>query len=117
MVSVPAMNCWAFCGAERVAAAVSHVEAAVDSPNLAGDVRGGVGGKEVNHPRNLLRLAETTDRNLAGDLRDHLLGHRRDHLRANEAGGNGIDGKPNPFRTAFAGPGALERSFLRQGLG
>src|ERR1700722_3708173 len=98
-------------------AAGSHIEAAVDSPHLAGDVRGGVGGEEVHDSTDFFGSPEASDRNLAGELVNHLLGDRRDHFCGDEAGGDGVDGQPDPVLMVFAGPGQQERGLFRQGLG
>src|SRR5262245_23803498 len=44
---------------------ISHVQTAVDGPDLPGDVRRFVGGQERDHPRYLLGPAEAADRYLA----------------------------------------------------
>ena len=41
-----------------------HVEAAVDTPHLPGDIGGSVGSEEVYDPGDLLRPAQTAHRNL-----------------------------------------------------
>src|SRR5450759_3338959 len=50
-----------------------HVQAAVDAPDLAGDVRGRVRGQEVDHACDLVGTAQPADRNLRPDLVQHLL--------------------------------------------
>ena len=51
-------------GATRGEAQGPHVHAAVDAPDLAGDVGGGVGGEEVHDPGDLLGPAEPAQRDL-----------------------------------------------------
>src|SRR5262249_33885503 len=45
----------------------SHVDSAVDSPDLPGDVGGLVGGQERDHPRDFLRLPEPATGDLAAE--------------------------------------------------
>src|ERR1700754_2216750 len=62
------------CGtAARIDCSRSHVHATVDAPHLSGDVGGGVGGQEVDHPRDFLGPAGAADRDLAGAFCHHLL--------------------------------------------
>src|SRR5450631_2140713 len=44
-----------------------HVQAAVDSPDLTGDVGRRVGGQEVDHPRDLLRMTQPAHRDRRPD--------------------------------------------------
>src|SRR4051812_26676655 len=52
----------------------SHVQAAVDAPHLAGDVRRGVRRQEVHHPGHLLGLSEPPERDLRPQAVEDLLG-------------------------------------------
>src|ERR1017187_8023669 len=96
--------------------AESHVEAAVDPPRLAGDVPGGVGGEEVDDSRDLLRLRETAHGDLGPDLLQRLLRHRFEHLRGDEARGDGVDRDADAVAAELSRPDELEQRLARQGL-
>src|SRR5664279_725909 len=70
-----------------------HVLSAVDGDVGARDKCGLLRGQIDDEAGNLLGLAESTHRNLRQDLRvEDVFGNRRDHLRADVARRNGVDG-------------------------
>src|SRR4051794_24182783 len=73
-----------------------HLHAAVDSPDLAGDVGGGVLAEEVDDARDLLGLAQAPERDLPLDHVEHLLGHGRHHLGVDVAGATVLTVSPAP---------------------
>src|SRR5215469_5913972 len=74
----------------------SHVQAAVDGPDLPGDVGGLVGGQEADDPGDLLRPAQAADRYLRADPVQHLVGDGGDHVGGDKAGRDGVDRQPDP---------------------
>src|ERR1035437_10150063 len=82
-----------------------HVEPAIDRNDGTRHVGRSV-IKETGHDvRNLLRFAQSTDRNSRDDLFEHRLGHRRHHVSADESRSNAVDGN------------ALSREFEGERLG
>src|SRR5690242_6837554 len=73
-----------------------HVQAAVDAPNLSGDVSGGVGSQEMDDSGYLLRLSEAPERNLRPEPVQHLLRHAVEHLRRGVARRDRVYGQPDP---------------------
>src|SRR3712207_1112791 len=57
-----------------------HVHAAVDAPDLTGDVGRRVSGEEVDDAGDLLRLSQPTDRDPGLEALQHLLRDALDHL-------------------------------------
>src|SRR5918998_164398 len=86
----------------RPACAGLHVKAAVDAPDLPGDVAGRVRGEEVHDAGDLLGLAQPADRGLGLELIDHLVRHRPEHLGCGVAGRDGVDGDAQPVGLAGA---------------
>src|SRR5436309_2281629 len=75
----------------------SHLQAAVDRDDAAGDVAGVVVGQESHRPGDLPGVAEAADGNGGDDLVEDVLGHGGHHLGVGVAGGDAVDGD------AFAG--------------
>src|SRR5579859_1735710 len=73
---------------------ISHVQAAVDGPDLPGDVRRFVSGQERDHPRDLLRLAQPADRYLAAYPVQHLVRDGGQHVGGDVSGGHAVDRQP-----------------------
>src|SRR5215468_9642753 len=95
----------------------SHVHAAVDGPDLPGDVRGLVGGQEADHPGDLFRLPEPAQRNLAADPVHHLVGNGGHHVGGDVAGGDRVHGQPDAVTGRALRPVELEHRLLGQRLG
>src|SRR5580704_1596668 len=64
---------------------LSHIQAAVDRPDLPGDVGRLVSGQEADDTGDLLRPAEPADGNLPLDPIEHLIRDRRHHVRGDVA--------------------------------
>src|SRR3712207_2191762 len=79
-----------------------HVQAAVDAPDLPGDVAGRVRGEEVHDAGDLLGLAQPADRGLGLELVDDLVRHRPAPLGCRVAGRDGVDGDAQPAGLAGA---------------
>src|SRR5918997_6509283 len=100
-----------------------HVQAAVDAPDLTGDVAGGVRGEEVHDPGDLLRLAQPADRDLGLEALEHLLRHALEHLGGGVARRHGVDRDAQPVGLAGALhlhrglPGQRLRQAQQPGLG
>src|SRR5436190_11909058 len=94
----------------------SHVHAAVDGPDLPGDVGGLVGRQEADHPGDLLRLPEPAQRDLLAYPVQCLLGHLGHHVGGDVAGGDRVDGQPDPVAHRLVGPVELEDRLLGQRL-
>src|ERR1039457_4345769 len=109
----------------RSLVAASHVQAAVDGPDLPGDVGRLIGRQEGDHAGDLVRPAEPADRDLAADPVNDLLRDRSEHVGRDVAGGHGVDGQPDPvadrpLRTAEMEeglPGQRLRQAEHAGLG
>src|SRR5260370_27852761 len=71
----------------------SHVEAAVDGPDLPRDVRGPVIGEEGHHPGDILGPAKPPDGNFAPNPVEHSIRHRGPHFCRDEAGRHGVHGQ------------------------
>src|SRR5215469_474035 len=95
----------------------SHVQAAVDGPDLAGDVSGLVRGEEADRPCDLLRLAQPANRDLLLDPDQYLVRDRGQHVGGDEAGGDRVDGEPDPLSGVQACPLELEDRLFGQRLG
>src|ERR1035437_297008 len=90
-----------------------HVESAIYRNDGAGDVRRSV-IKETGHDvRNLLRFAQSTDRNSRNDLFEHCFGNRRHHVGADETRSDAVDG--NALSSEFEGEGLGESVHSRFG--
>src|SRR5215467_14095460 len=94
----------------------SHVQAAVDGPDLPGDVGGLVGRQEGDHPGDLLRLPEAAQRDLRAHPVQRLLGHGGEHVGGDEPGRDRVDGQPDPVAGRLARPVELEDRLLGQRL-
>src|SRR5450631_1317933 len=94
-----------------------HVQAAVDAPDLAGDVRGGVSGQEVDHAGDFFGMAQPADRDGRLDPVEHLFGDVLEHLGGHEARGHGVHGDADPVFFKPARPGEDEGCLLGEGLG
>src|SRR6266542_6639042 len=94
-----------------VMASSSHVPAAVDGPDLAGDVGTLVGGEEADSPCDVVRTAEPAQRHLRPDAFEHLLRDGGQHVGRDEARRHGVHGQPDSV-TRQAGPLELERRLL-----
>src|SRR5215471_1568322 len=92
----------------------SHVQAAVDGPDLPGDIGGLVGRQEADDPGDLLRLPETAQRDLAPDPVHHLVGDGGHHVGRDVAGRDRVDGQPDPVAGRALRPVELEDGFPRQ---
>src|SRR6185295_9914309 len=95
-----------------------HVQAAVDAPDLAGDVTRRVRGQEVHDARDLLGLSEASERDLADDLLEQLGRDVLEHLGGDEPGGHRVHGEPDPV--GIREPprlGEQEGGLAREGLG
>src|SRR5918998_6497357 len=79
-----------------------HFQAAVDAPDLPGDVAGRVRGEEVHDAGDLLGLAEPAERDLALEVVEHLVRHRPEHLGGGVARCHGVDGDAQPVGLAGA---------------
>src|SRR6516162_11350694 len=101
----------------RMAPPPLHVEAAVDGPDLPGDISGGVGGQEADHPGDLLGLAEPADRDLGPDLVQYLVRDGSQHSGGDEAGGDCVDGQPDAVPDGPLCPADLEDGLAGQRLG
>src|SRR3954454_21117856 len=73
-----------------------HVQAAVDSPDLACDVGRRVGGEEVDDAGDLLRLPEPAERDLRPQSAEHLVRYGVQHLGSGVPRGHGVDGDAEP---------------------
>src|SRR5579864_448708 len=93
-----------------------HVLAAVNPPHGAGDVRGLVGGEEVNDASDLIWPTEPSERDLGLDPLEHLLGDVLEHLGRDEPGGDRVDGHAERVLCQLAGPLELEGRLARQRL-
>src|SRR6185295_9648327 len=67
---------------------ILHVKAAVHAQDLSGNVRGGLRAQEDDGPGHVLRPAHPAERNGGGDRFACLFGHRRGHVRLDEARGH-----------------------------
>jgi hypothetical protein len=102
----------------------AKASAAVDGPDLAGDVAGGVGGQEVHDAGDLLRAPQAPQRDLTADAVEDLLGHRLEHLRLDEARRDGVDGEADLVAVELVGllegerglPGQRRREAEEAGL-
>src|SRR5215211_8586726 len=94
----------------------SHVQSAVDAVDLPGDVpRVGV-GQELDHPGDLLRLAEAAHRDLGDHPAQGLLGHGRDHLSGDEARRHRVHRDPLTRRLQGQAVGQPEQPRLGRGV-
>src|SRR6516165_9812665 len=89
----------------------SHVQAAVDGPDLAGDVSGLIRCQEADHPCDLARIAEPPHRNLAADAVQHLVRDGAEHVRRDVAGRHRVHGEPGTVTDRVPGPAQLEQRF------
>src|SRR6202161_1361446 len=96
--------------------APSHVQSAVDGPDLPGDVGGLIGRQECDHAGDLLRPAETAGRNLAAYPVKHPFRDRGDHVRRDIARCHGVHGQPDAVPGRPLGAGKLEKGFFGQRL-
>src|SRR5450759_3767526 len=94
-----------------------HVKAAVDAPDLAGDVCGGVRGQEVDYAGDLFGMAQPADRNGRLDLVQHLFRDVLEHLGGDEAGRHCVHGDADAVLFKPPCPGEDERRLLGEGLG
>src|SRR6266851_4111696 len=95
----------------------SHVQAAVDGPDLPGDVGGRVGRQKADHPGDLLGRAEPADRDLGPDPVQHLVRDGGHHVGGDVARGDRVDGQPDPVPGRTLRPAELEDNLASQGLG
>ena len=95
----------------------SHVHAAVDGPDLPGDVGGLVGRQEADHSGDLLGLPEPSLVDLAADPVHHLVRDGGDHVGGDVAGGDRVDGRARSRHQPGAVPVELEDRLLGQRLG
>src|SRR5690242_15044581 len=86
----------------------SHVHAAVDGPDLPGDIGGLVGRQEADHPGDLVGPAEPAQRDLLAYPVQSLLGHLGHHVGGDVAGGDRVDGQPDPVAHRLVVPAQLE---------
>src|SRR6516165_4908786 len=98
-------------------AAPSHVQAAVDGPDLAGDVRGLVGGEEADGAGDLLRPGKPAQRNLLPDPLQRPFRHGGHHVRGDVTGSDRVDGQPDALPRGATGPLDLEDRLLGQRFG
>src|SRR5215475_5265261 len=94
----------------------SHVQAAVDGPDLPGDIGGLVSGQEADHPGDFLRLAEASHGYLRANPVEHLVGNGGEHVRGDKAGCDGVDRQPDSVTHRALRTAELEDSLLRQCL-
>src|ERR1035441_10616187 len=66
-------------------AVLSHVQAAVDSPDLPCDVGGLVAGEEADRPGDFFRPAEPTNRDLSTEPFHHFVWEDRKSTRLNSS--------------------------------
>src|SRR4051794_35215555 len=92
-----------------------HVQPAVDAPDLTGDVGGGVGRQEVHDAGDLLRFPEPAERDLRPQPVQDLLRNAVEHLGRGVAGGDGVDGHPEPV--GLPGPLQLHRGLAGERFG
>ena len=74
-------------------------------------------GKEAHHVDDFLRPACATDRDLVGQLRQHLFRDVRGHLGGDQAGRDGVDGDADSVVGALAGLCQLVGGLLGKRLG
>src|SRR5258708_29491983 len=86
----------------------SHVQAAVDGPDLPGYVRGLVAREEADDPPDLFRLAEPADGDLAAEPVHHLVRDCAEHFGGDVPGGDRVHGQPDPGAGPALGPAQLE---------
>jgi hypothetical protein len=94
----------------------SHVEAAVDPPYLAGDIPGGVGGEEMDHTCDLVRVPEAPHGDLCLDPIKELLRYGRDHLCADVARCDGVDRDADAVVVELSRAGELEQRLAGEAL-
>src|ERR1039457_640761 len=95
---------------------VLHVQAAVDPPDLAGDIPGGVGGEKVDNTRNLFRLRDTAHGNLGPDLVKNFLRYPLEHLRGDVARGDRVDRDADPVAAELSRATEMEHCLTRKRL-
>src|SRR6266700_1122001 len=94
----------------------SHVQAAVDGPDLASDVGTLVGGEKADSSRDVVRSAESAQWYLRSDAVEHLLRDGGEHLGCDEAGRDRVHREADSVAQQ-AGPLELERRLLGERLG
>src|SRR5689334_4087147 len=92
----------------------SHVHAAVDGPDLPGDVGGLVGRQEADHPGDLLRPPQPAQRDLRPHPVQRLVGHAGHHVGRDIAGSDRVHGQPDPVPGRLACPVELEDHLFGQ---
>src|ERR1035438_1416483 len=97
-------------------AVLSHVQAAVDSPDLPCDVGGLVAGEEADRPGDFFRPAEPTNRDLSTEPFHHFVWDRGQHVGCDIAGSDRVDGQADPVADRALRPGELEDGLPGQGL-
>src|SRR5579871_2665369 len=95
----------------------SHVQAAVDGPDLAGDVGRLVGGEEADGAGDLLRPGQPAKRDLLPDPLQRPFRHGGHHVGGHISGGDRVDGQPDTLTRSAACPPDLEDGLLGQRLG
>src|SRR5580704_10229039 len=96
--------------------APSHVQSAVDGPDLPGDVGRLIGRQERDYPGDLLGPAEPAGRDLAAYPVKHPVWHRGDHVGCDVARRHRVHGEPDPVPGWPLCAGELEKGFLGQRL-
>src|SRR5206468_11093729 len=99
----------------------SRRETSVHGPGLTGDETGLLGGEEGDDAGDLLRPAQTSKRDLSGDLLFFLLGRfcatsgcgPGEQRRLDVAGGHAVDGHPRTAALLGKGPCEAVESRLR----
>src|SRR5690606_31432521 len=97
----PARLCCGLAPAPTWCVASGHVHAAIHMQGFASDVTGTRRGQECHRLRNVCRVTQSLQGNLAEQGIALLLGQRTGHVGIDESGGDDIDG--DSARTDFAG--------------
>src|SRR5580700_1144958 len=95
----------------------SHVQTAVDGPDLPGDVGGLVRREEADDPGDLLRPAKARYGYLRANPLENLVGNAGKHVRGDKAGRDGVDRQPDSVPDRALRTAELEDGLLRQCLG
>src|SRR5580658_6139633 len=95
----------------------SHVQAAVDGPDLPGDVRGLVRRQEADHPGDFFGLPEPAHRYLPAQPVQHLVRDGGHHVGRDVPGRDRVDGQPDPVTDRALRPAELEHRLPGQRLG